>query len=374
MARQRTGEPVRGALSQHPFVISLPAPRASARTSAAFTALKDVDLDIAQGRVRLLPRALGLRQDDAAAHHRRARGADAPAASSRPGATSRALPPAERDYGIVFQSYALFPNLTWPTTWPTAWSTARCRGPRSRRASASCWSWSACPAARPSSRRQLSGGQQQRIALARALATVAGAAAARRAAVGARRDRARAPAPGDPQPAAQARRDHDHGHARPGRGAVGGRPHRRDEPRRDRAGRHADAGLPRPGDRPSSPTSSAASTCCRRRSRRPAGCASARAASTARTTARPARACQGLPAARRRAGAADRAGRRQRLRGRDRQDRVPRLVLPGARAQPTTSASTGSPSTCRSTSWPSSGSRSAAGCRCALLPERMRVF
>ncbi len=40
---------------------------------------------------------------------------------------------------------------------------------------------------------------------------------------------------------------------------------------------------------------------------------------------------QGLPAPGGRAGAADRAGRPQRLRRRDRQDRVPRLVLPGPR-------------------------------------------
>jgi iron(III) transport system ATP-binding protein len=29
------------------------------------------------------------------------------------------LPPMKRDYGIVFQSYALFPNLTIARTWPT---------------------------------------------------------------------------------------------------------------------------------------------------------------------------------------------------------------------------------------------------------------
>ena len=78
---------------------------------------------------------------------------------------------------------------------------------------------------------------------------------------------------------------------------------------------------------------------------------------------------QGLPAARGRAGAADRAGRRQRLRRRDRQDRVPRLVLPGARAVAERSARSRSRSTCRSTTSPSRASRSAAGCRCGCCPS-----
>jgi iron(III) transport system ATP-binding protein len=41
------------------------------------------------------------------------------------------LPPALRDYGIVFQSYACFPISAWPTTWPMAWSIARRRAPKS---------------------------------------------------------------------------------------------------------------------------------------------------------------------------------------------------------------------------------------------------
>ena len=68
------------------------------------------DRPASPGRVRLLARALGLRQDHAAAHHRRPRDAERRHASCRTGATSRALPPAQRDYGIVFQSYALFPE------------------------------------------------------------------------------------------------------------------------------------------------------------------------------------------------------------------------------------------------------------------------
>jgi len=52
-----------------------------------------------------------LRQDHAAAHHR---GLEAQTAGriELAGRDISALPPAERDYGIVFQSYALFPNLS----------------------------------------------------------------------------------------------------------------------------------------------------------------------------------------------------------------------------------------------------------------------
>ncbi len=84
------------------------------------------------------------------------------------------LPPAERDFGIVFQSYALFPNLTVNANVGyglrgTAWSRARARdrvaellgivglGDQGTKYPA-----------------QLSGGQQQRVALARALANEPG--------------------------------------------------------------------------------------------------------------------------------------------------------------------------------------------------------
>jgi iron(III) transport system ATP-binding protein len=84
------------------------------------------------------------------------------------------LPPAERDFGIVFQSYALFPNLTVNANVGyglrgTAWPRARARdrvaellgivglGDQGEKYPA-----------------QLSGGQQQRVALARALANEPG--------------------------------------------------------------------------------------------------------------------------------------------------------------------------------------------------------
>jgi len=62
-------------------------------------------------RVHLLSRPFGVRKIDVASDHRRARSADLRAVARRRAVTSRARPPAERRFGILFQSYAWFPNL-----------------------------------------------------------------------------------------------------------------------------------------------------------------------------------------------------------------------------------------------------------------------
>ena len=84
------------------------------------------------------------------------------------------LPPAERDYGIVFQSYALFPNLS--VTANVAYGLVNRRV--ARRAIAErvedLLKLVGLPGSGPKFPAQLSGGQQQRIALARALATKPG--------------------------------------------------------------------------------------------------------------------------------------------------------------------------------------------------------
>ncbi|WP_438943670.1 putative 2-aminoethylphosphonate ABC transporter ATP-binding protein [Noviherbaspirillum malthae] len=78
------------------------------------------------------------------------------------------LPPAKRNYGIVFQSYALFPNMTVEEN--VAYALRMPRAHRTRRVGelldmvGLCGKEGHYPA-------QLSGGQQQRVALARALAT-----------------------------------------------------------------------------------------------------------------------------------------------------------------------------------------------------------
>ena len=69
--------------------------------------------------------------------------------------------------------------------------------------------------------------------------------APRRAALRPRRQGPRLAPPRDQDAPAQARRHHHHGHPRPGGGAGDGRPHRGDEPRRDRTDRHPDRDLPR---------------------------------------------------------------------------------------------------------------------------------
>ena len=84
------------------------------------------------------------------------------------------LPPAQRDYGIVFQSYALFPNLTVADN--VAYGLVNRRVPRAqaRARVTELVSLVGLPGSEDKYPAQLSGGQQQRIALARALATSPG--------------------------------------------------------------------------------------------------------------------------------------------------------------------------------------------------------
>lgn len=84
------------------------------------------------------------------------------------------LPPALRDYGIVFQSYALFPNLNIFDN--VAYGLANRRTPRlqMQQRVAELLKLVGLPGSEAKFPGQLSGGQQQRIALARALATSPG--------------------------------------------------------------------------------------------------------------------------------------------------------------------------------------------------------
>jgi iron(III) transport system ATP-binding protein len=84
------------------------------------------------------------------------------------------LPPAERDYGIVFQSYALFPNLTVADN--VAYGLVNRKVPRRaiQERVEELLKLVGLPGSGPKFPAQLSGGQQQRIALARALATKPG--------------------------------------------------------------------------------------------------------------------------------------------------------------------------------------------------------
>ena len=84
------------------------------------------------------------------------------------------LPPAQRDYGIVFQSYALFPNLSVADN--VGYGLVNRKVPRAevKRRVAELLKLVGLPGSEGKYPSQLSGGQQQRIALARALATSPG--------------------------------------------------------------------------------------------------------------------------------------------------------------------------------------------------------
>ncbi|HEX2013477.1 MAG TPA: putative 2-aminoethylphosphonate ABC transporter ATP-binding protein [Roseateles sp.] len=83
-------------------------------------------------------------------------------------------PPAGRDYGIVFQSYALFPNLTIADN--VAYGLVNRGQGRTRRAARveELLALVGLPGSGAKYPAQMSGGQQQRVALARALATAPG--------------------------------------------------------------------------------------------------------------------------------------------------------------------------------------------------------
>jgi iron(III) transport system ATP-binding protein len=84
------------------------------------------------------------------------------------------LPPMKRDYGIVFQSYALFPNLSVADN--VAYGLVNRRMAADKRAARvkELLELVGLPDSGPKFPSQLSGGQQQRVAIARALATSPG--------------------------------------------------------------------------------------------------------------------------------------------------------------------------------------------------------
>ena len=139
----------------------------------SFTALRSVDLDIAKGefvcflgpsgcgKTTLLRIVAGLETQSAGR-------------IEQAGRDISLLPPAGRDYGIVFQSYALFPNLSVADN--VAYGLVNRRTPRAQIAArvTELLSLVGLPGSEAKFPSQLSGGQQQRIALARALATSPG--------------------------------------------------------------------------------------------------------------------------------------------------------------------------------------------------------
>ena len=138
-----------------------------------FTALQDINLDIRKGefvcflgpsgcgKTTLLRIIAGLEVQTSGEVHQGGRD------------ISR-LPPALRDYGIVFQSYALFPNLSVADN--VAYGLVNRKTPKAEAAKrvSELVKLVGLPGSEAKYPSQLSGGQQQRIALARALATSPG--------------------------------------------------------------------------------------------------------------------------------------------------------------------------------------------------------
>jgi iron(III) transport system ATP-binding protein len=135
----------------------------------SFTALDDVSLDVFArefvvflgpsgcGKTTLLRAIAGLDIQTSGTIHQSGRDVSA-------------LPPAERDFGIVFQSYALFPNLSVVDN--VGYGLVSRGRPRAevRARVAELLALVGLPDAGAKYPAQLSGGQQQRVALARALA------------------------------------------------------------------------------------------------------------------------------------------------------------------------------------------------------------
>ncbi len=138
-----------------------------------FTALRNVSLDVAEGefvcflgpsgcgKTTLLRAIAGLEPQSSGTIRQKERDISA-------------LPPSQRDFGIVFQSYALFPNLT--VTANVGYGLASQRRKRTETAArvVELLALVGLPEAGAKYPSQLSGGQQQRVALARALATSPG--------------------------------------------------------------------------------------------------------------------------------------------------------------------------------------------------------
>ena len=139
----------------------------------AFTALRDIRLEVPQGefvcflgpsgcgKTTLLRIIAGLEAQTAGSIYQRGRDISV-------------LPPAQRDYGIVFQSYALFPNLSVFDNVAYGLVNRRAAGKTIEDRVADLLKLVGLPDSATKYPAQLSGGQQQRIALARALATSPG--------------------------------------------------------------------------------------------------------------------------------------------------------------------------------------------------------
>jgi iron(III) transport system ATP-binding protein len=139
----------------------------------SFTALKDVSLDIREGEFVCF---LGPSGCGKTTLLRCIAGLDIQTFGriEQAGRDISVLPPSERDFGIVFQSYALFPNLTVRKNLAYGLENRRQPRPEIDRRVQELLDLVSLTGQEDKYPAQLSGGQQQRVALARALATSPG--------------------------------------------------------------------------------------------------------------------------------------------------------------------------------------------------------
>jgi len=134
-----------------------------------FTALADISLDVLEGEFVCF---LGPSGCGKTTLLRAIAGLDIQTAGTveQGGADISALPPSERDFGIVFQSYALFPNMTVARNVAYGLESQRRSRADVRERVRELLDLVGLPDQGDKYPAQLSGGQQQRIALARAIA------------------------------------------------------------------------------------------------------------------------------------------------------------------------------------------------------------
>jgi len=134
-----------------------------------FTALADISLDVLDGEFVCF---LGPSGCGKTTLLRAIAGLDIQTAGTieQAGTDISALPPSERDFGIVFQSYALFPNMTAARNVAYGLESRRHSREEVRNRVRELLDLVGLPDQGDKYPAQLSGGQQQRIALARAIA------------------------------------------------------------------------------------------------------------------------------------------------------------------------------------------------------------
>jgi iron(III) transport system ATP-binding protein len=139
----------------------------------AFTALADISLEIHQGEFVCF---LGPSGCGKTTLLRAIAGLDIQTSGriEQAGRDISALPPSKRDFGIVFQSYALFPNLTAAANVAYGLENARATKVQVAARVRELLDMIGMGDQGDKYPAQLSGGQQQRVALARALATSPG--------------------------------------------------------------------------------------------------------------------------------------------------------------------------------------------------------